>query len=252
MKKLVLALLCVLSLALVPESRSIEAAESFKKAPDSCTHAHAILGWSDFKQGVEEDEEEYHERIEKPWLKLSHVVGRLNMEYFKHPDEDDNSCKWKEPRMIRYTGPYKPGEVGSVTFKEYKVKGHENAKAYVAHCGHGGTCNMLAERLYRIYKGIGKPRVYCGKNAIPSVIHQPSDPELQDEEDELFFEDLCEADPEDDFDDDDDDDDFDDDDDDDDDDDGAHDDGAPDGVGDKKHDDKKKHDEDSGGAPDDD
>src|SRR5690606_20152025 len=113
-------------------------------------------------------------------------------------------------RAIRYDGPYTPGEVGSVTFKEYKVKGHENGKAYVAHCGHGGTCNMLAARLYHLYKGIGKPRVYCGKDALPKVVHEPSDPELQDEEDELFFEELCEAEPEDSgsmFDDDDDDDD---------------------------------------------
>ena len=72
-------------------------------------------------------------------------------------------------------------------------------RVVVAHCGHGGTCNMVAARLFRIYKGIGKPTVYCGETAIPRMLESPSAPEIPlpteeelneaDDDDDLDFDD---------------------------------------------------------------
>jgi len=149
-----------------------------KKADPSCTHAHAILGWSDFKKvkdkygpGEDETDEEFQERVRKPWVKIGWIVGRLNW----------GREKGKEYLLMVDKYDYDPedeNQIKKVEFKEYKVKGHsDNAKAYVAHC-YGGMCNMLADRFYRLYKGIGTPRVYCGKNAIPNVIHSPSKPSI--------------------------------------------------------------------------
>jgi len=147
-----------------------------KKADASCTHAHAILGWSDFKKvkdkygkGEDETDEEFAERVRKPWVKMGWIVGRLNW----------GREKGKEYLLMVDKYDYDPddeNQIKKVEFKEYKVKGHsDNAKAYVAHC-YGGMCNMLAERFYKLYKGIGTPRIYCGKNAIPNVIHSPTKP----------------------------------------------------------------------------
>ena len=190
MKKLLAPLLVLLSLVVTPREASLEAQE-FKQAPDSCRHAHAILGWSDFKKGPDESDEDFEERKKRPWFKVGWVVGRLNW------------GRSEGNEQLRMVSKYEAGKVGQVEFKEYKVKGHDNGKAYVAHCGHGGTCNMVAARLFRIYKGIGKPTVYCGETAIPRMLESPSAPEIPLPTEE----ELNEADDDDlDFDDDDDDD----------------------------------------------
>ncbi|HNS96826.1 MAG TPA: hypothetical protein PLJ27_06550 [Polyangiaceae bacterium] len=49
---------------------------------------------------------------------------------------------------------------GMVTFQDYDY-GTSNAKALVAHCGHGGTCNQVAKAYKRIVRS-SKPTVYCG------------------------------------------------------------------------------------------
>lgn len=172
MKKLLIPLIVLLSMVVAPERASLEAAE-FQTAPDSCKHAHAILGWSDFRQGKEESAEDFEARKNRPWTKVGWVVGRLN--WHRQPGD----------LMIEMVSSYEPGGVRSVEFKEYAVKGHDNGKAYVAHCGYGGTCNMLAARLFRLYKGIGKPTVYCGEKAIPPMLtagHAPNIPLPTEEE----------------------------------------------------------------------
>ncbi|MEM1031692.1 MAG: hypothetical protein AAGN82_15180 [Myxococcota bacterium] len=179
---------------------------SVKKTDASCTHAHAILGWSDFKRvkdkygkGEDETDEEYQARITKPWRKVGWIVGRLNwgrekgQEYLLMVDDYNYD-------------PDDPNRIKKVEFKEYGVKGHSaNAKAYVAHC-YGGMCNMIAERFYRLYKGIGVPQVVCGKSALPSVIHNgrkpvielPSDDDLAEAEDDDWDDDWDDGDDDDD------------------------------------------------------
>ncbi|MEM9696833.1 MAG: hypothetical protein AAGA56_30130 [Myxococcota bacterium] len=185
----------LLSLGFVLFSFAVPAAAAeIKKAPDNCKNAHAILGWSDFKKikgkhgkdekgnWVDETDEEFQERTQKPWVKVGWIVGRLNW------------GRSKGNELLQMVDRYQEGKVQQAEFKEYKVKGNDNAKAYVAHCGHGGTCNMIAARFLNLYKGIGVPRVYCvARNNLPKVLASaskptiplPSDEELAEPEDDL-------------------------------------------------------------------
>jgi hypothetical protein len=179
----------VLSTLGVVGAAPVAEAEEIQKAPDSCSHAHAILGWASF----EEDDE----RRKKPWIKIGWIIGRLNW------------GKEKGKEVFKMLDDYEPGQVMSASFREYRVKGSEKGIAYVAHCGHGGTCNMLAERLFRLTKVAGTPRVYCGKTAIPKMLHNGSIPSIPIPSDEELNEDSGDVDDEE-FDEDDDDDDDDD------------------------------------------
>ncbi len=170
MKRTWLGLLCLVALLWAPAQSE---AGDVQKTKDACKNAHAILGWSTFT------EKEQHE---KPWTKVGWILGRRKA-YLKRVDE------------------YEPGVAQQASFNQYKVKGHKNAHAYVAHCGYGGTCNMIASVLYNIYKGIGTPRVYCGP--LPKILIEPSKPEIriptdeeireadeeamEEEEDDSFF-----------------------------------------------------------------
>ena len=200
MRNLLAPLIFLAVLLLVPRGSDFEAAE-FQKAPDACSNAHAILGWSDFKQGPEESAEDFEKRVKAPWVKVGWVVGRLNW------------GRAEDKQQLKMVDEAESGVYGQAAFKEYKVEGHDNGKAYVAHCGHGGTCNMIAARVFRIYKGIGKPIVYCGKEALPKMLHSPSRPEITIPDDEELAEADDWGDDDDDFGDDDDGDDDDDDDD---------------------------------------
>ena len=124
------------------------------------------MGWSDFRKIAEETEDDFERRRTMPWTKVGWVVGRLNW----------GRAAGKE--MLKVVDSYEPGIVSQAEFKEYSVKGHDNGKAYVAHCGHGGTCNMLAARVANIYKGIGKPTVYCGDHALPKMLVSPVKPTI--------------------------------------------------------------------------
>ncbi len=169
MKRLWPLLLCIAALTLTPEARLVEA-EEFKKAPDGCSNAHAVLGWSQFKQGKEESDDAFARRKKRPWYKMGLVVGRLNWA---------SICDKDQAPQLDVVSSYEPGKIQQASFKQYSVKGQDGAYAYVAHCGHGGTCNMIAARLHSLYKGIGKPRVYCGENALPNMLESPTAPTLE-------------------------------------------------------------------------
>jgi hypothetical protein len=191
MTKLLVPLLMLVAF-LATADTPLSAAE-FKTAPDSCKNAHAILGWSDFKKIPEETDEEFADREARPWYTVGWVVGRLNW------------GRGEGKELIKMVDSYEPGVVGQVEFKEYSVKGHDGAKGYVAHCGHGGTCNMVAARVHRLYKGMGKPRVYCGP--MPSVLTGGRKPSIPIPSEEELNETDGDGDDDFDFDDDDDDDD---------------------------------------------
>ncbi len=180
MKKLLAMVVWLTALvcALVTSS-VVDAAPAIEKAPDNCSHAMAIFGWSDFKKGKDEKDEEFEARVKRPWKKMGWVVGRLN--WGRKPGHE----------AVVMADEYEPGSYNSVAFKEYHVGDNDNAKAYVAHCGYGGTCNQLAQRLFRIYKGIGVPKVYCTRE-VPKMLHDsvrpdiplPTDEELAETDDD--------------------------------------------------------------------
>ncbi len=66
---------------------------------------------------------------------------------------------------------YEPGVVKKVSFRQYDVQHREGASAYVAHCGHGGTCNSLARAFFAEHDDWYSPEVFCG--AVPSILENP-------------------------------------------------------------------------------
>jgi hypothetical protein len=149
MKRLVKRLLAVwilLGIAVVLPALAV-AGDKFKKAPETCKNAYAVLGWSKFQT---------KEQHETAWRKVGWILGRRK--FLKQVDTPE------------------AGVVHQVSFRQYDVKGVKGGHGYVAHCGHGGTCNIVADALFRLYKGIGTPRVYCGK--LPSVLINPTKPEI--------------------------------------------------------------------------
>ncbi len=74
--------------------------------------------------------------------------------------------EWKWARQVMLANPqftvvphaaYQPG---MVVFQDYHY-GTSGAKALVAVCGHGGTCNQVAQAYKKIVRS-SKPTVYCG------------------------------------------------------------------------------------------
>jgi len=145
--KFVWVLLVAASILVIPRERVLQAAE-VKTAPETCKNAHAVLGWSKFTT---------KEQHEKPWAKVGWVLGRRP--------------------FLKLVETPKEGVVHQVSFHQYKVKGVKGGHGYVAHCGHGGTCNIVASAFFRLYKGVGTPRVYCGK--LPSMLIEPTKPEIR-------------------------------------------------------------------------
>ncbi len=160
-----------------------------KTTSPACKNPYAILGWANFdnqlaeaKQKKEaarakkeaaktrrekarwaieendwEEAEKHWEASKKmPWVKVGWILGRRT--YLKQVDS------------------VQEGVAQQVSFRQYHVKGHDGASAYVAVCGAGLTCNEVAGVFHHIYKGIGAPQVECGP--IPDVLADPAKPEI--------------------------------------------------------------------------
>ncbi len=147
MKKLLLALLTV---AVVLSVHAHEGrAHVTKRAPDGCRSAHVILGWSEL-----EDQEQQAKIDETVWERVGLVMFGIKRSFLKLVDKPT------------------PGNVHEASFEQYQVKGREHGVAYVGHCGHGGTCNFIADVFHRLYGRVGTPMVYCGP--LPKVLERPS------------------------------------------------------------------------------
>lgn len=119
---------------------TVALAGSVSKTAEGCTKAHAVLFVS--KSGDHE----------KEWARVRGVLTA-------NPD------KWKVVESVE------PGTAWQVSFNQYDVKWTKGATAYVAHCGHGGTCNEFAEALIKIQPNLGSPHVYCGE--VPAALSNP-------------------------------------------------------------------------------
>jgi hypothetical protein len=84
--------------------------------------------------------------------------------WIAHGDED----KWE------VVDEYVPGVVKKLSLHEYDTKHHAGGIAYVAHCGHGGTCNSLAQAWFDKYPNRYSTKVYCGSP--PPAIQNPRKP----------------------------------------------------------------------------
>ncbi|MBI4705384.1 MAG: hypothetical protein HY744_30125 [Deltaproteobacteria bacterium] len=128
-------------------------AEVTQRAPDHCREAYTIFGWA--KMG---DAEKQAKRDEEVWDRVGLVMQAPHRRFLKIVDDST------------------PAVTHEVSFRQYEVQGHPGAAAYVGQCGHGGTCNYVADVFHGIYKGVGIPLVYCGR--LPAMLVSPKKPTI--------------------------------------------------------------------------
>ena len=58
-------------------------------------------------------------------------------------------------------GAFEPGVSQKFELSTFDTRFHEGGTAYVAHCGHGATCNELARAVLKQYPELGSPVVHC-------------------------------------------------------------------------------------------
>src|SRR5690606_8986582 len=85
-----------------------------KEGPEACMNAHAVIVASTSGK---------HDYI---WGEIAKVVKR-------------------RPQQWQVVDDYEPGVSQRVSFRQYDLEHREGGNAYVAHCGHGGTCNALVK-----------------------------------------------------------------------------------------------------------
>lgn len=137
--KNVLGILVVLAVVAL-STRVSEAKFSVTEAPDSCANAHAVLVAS--KSGK-------HDYI---WREIGRVVKT-------------------RPYTWRVVPEHEPGVAQKVSFRQWDTRYVEGGTAYIAHCGHGGTCNSLAHAFFEKHSDWGSPVVFCGP--VPELFENP-------------------------------------------------------------------------------
>jgi hypothetical protein len=147
MRRISKALLAIgaCALATVAVAEPGEAAGGVTATKDDCMNAHAII-------------------------MASHPTVHAG---FPHPEYCEailNVVKWH--RHWTVAPEYEPGVSQKFSLKKWDTKFHEGGTAYVAHCGHGATCNEVARVVLKAYPEIPSPVVYCGE--VPHILDNPS------------------------------------------------------------------------------
>ena len=91
---------------------------------------------------------------------------------FPHQDYKENILgvvKWRPHWKV---GEYVAGVSQSFDLQTFDTRFHEGGTAYVAHCGHGATCNELAREVLKAYPELGSPVVYCTLEP-PHILENP-------------------------------------------------------------------------------
>lgn len=119
----------------------VGAAGSVARTAENCNNAHAIL-----MAAADGNHARYWEAIQ-------------------------NAVK-TQPGRFAIVGDYEPGISRKVSFRQYDTRFTEGSTAYVAHCGHGATCNDLADFILKVYPEAGSPSVFCGE--VPHILENPT------------------------------------------------------------------------------
>jgi len=91
---------------------------------------------------------------------------------FPHVDYKESIlgvAKWRPHWKV---GEYVAGSSQSFDLQTFDTRFHEGGTAYVAHCGHGATCNELAREVLKAYPELGSPVVYCTLEP-PHILENP-------------------------------------------------------------------------------
>ena len=70
-------------------------------------------------------------------------------------------------------GPYERIRSQHFELQTFDTRFHEGGTAYVAHCGHGATCNELSREVLKAYPEIPTPVVYCTVEP-PHILENPA------------------------------------------------------------------------------
>ena len=92
---------------------------------------------------------------------------------FPHSDYKESILgvvKWRPHWKV---GEYVAGASQSFDLQTFDTRFHEGGTAYVAHCGHGATCNELAREVLKAYPELGSPVVYCTLEP-PHILENPA------------------------------------------------------------------------------
>ena len=115
-----------------------------REGPDTCANAHAVVVASSSGK---------HDFI---WGEIRNVIREGNGKWIVVDD-------------------YEPGVVQRVSLRQYDLKNHPGASAYVVHCGHGGTCNALVRAFFAKHGDWYSPEVFCG--VVPGSLESPRQPD---------------------------------------------------------------------------
>lgn len=101
------------------------------EAPDTCSDAHAVLLASTTANP------------DDVWAEVRLVAA-------------SNEKRWQ------VVDDYQRGVVKLLSLRQYDTRYVPGGKAFVAHCGHGGTCNSLTRAFFNKRPRGFSPQVYCG------------------------------------------------------------------------------------------
>jgi hypothetical protein len=133
------------AVALVGLAANALAQFQVKKTADNCRNAHAVLVAS--RSGE-------HALI---WREIRRTIDTKNKFGWQLVDE------------------HEPGVMYRFSLRQYDTKYVAGGSAYVAHCGHGGTCNALADAFFADHPNWNTVEVYCGE--VPEWLTNPQRPQ---------------------------------------------------------------------------
>jgi hypothetical protein len=109
-------------------------------------------------------------------LMASHPTVHAAFPHQEYKEAILNVVKW-HPHWNSEIGPtpgggYFPGVSQKFELLTFDTRFVEGGTAYVAHCGHGATCNELAREVLKSYPELGSPQVDCTLEP-PHVLENP-------------------------------------------------------------------------------
>ncbi len=142
--KKILSIAAVSAMAATFSTTSIDAAGDVKHTKDDCVTAWATL-------------------------MVSHPSVHGGFPHQEYKEAILNVIKWNPHWTV---GEYEPGVSQKFELTTMDTHFQEGGTAYVAHCGHGSTCNEVARTILKTYPELGSPHVDCVIEP-PHVLENP-------------------------------------------------------------------------------
>lgn len=92
---------------------------------------------------------------------------------FQHPAYEEAIMSVVKNRPHWTPTGYEPFVSQKFDLQKFDTRFNEGGTAYVAHCGHGATCNELAREVLKAYPEVGSPVVMCTIDP-PHILENPA------------------------------------------------------------------------------